>query len=184
MPLGPGLAVDRTSTIRAVTPAPQIGLPRSERSVVAVQGLSGAEGAERQQAGRVNRAPRSPGRTMGEIVRANVLTSFNAVLGGIFVLVVLVAPPQDAAFGFVLVANSAIGVVQELRARRTLERLEVLAAPTATVLRDGTESVVAAEEVVADDVVVLRAGGAIVVDGPLLSADRLEIDASLLEHSA
>ena len=75
-------------------------------------------------------------------------------------------------------------MIQELRARRTLERLEVLAAPTATVLRDGTESVVSAEEVVADDVVVLRAGGAIVVDGPLLSADRLEIDASLLTGEA
>ncbi|MFN0030213.1 MAG: HAD-IC family P-type ATPase [Acidimicrobiales bacterium] len=143
-------------------------------------GLSAAEVEVRRRAGHINRAPRSPGRTIGQILRANVLTGFNLVLGAIFVVVILVAPPQDGLFGVVLVANAAIGVTQELRARRTLRRLAVLAAPGAIVVRDGVETTVAATEVVVDDVVVLRAGAAVVVDGPLLHTAGLELDESPL----
>ncbi len=147
---------------------------------VDLEGLSSAEVEARRRAGLINHEPRSPGRTIGQILRANVLTGFNLVLGAIFVIVVAVAPPQDGLFGLVLVANAGIGVSQELRARRTLRRLEVLAAPRAVVVRDGVETTVAATEVVVDDLVVLRAGAAVVVDGPLLVAAGLELDESPL----
>ena len=81
--------------------------------------------AERLARGEVKRFRPIPGRT-GQIVRANVLTRFNALLGGMLVLILIVGPLQDALFGFVLVANAAIGIVQEVRAKRTLERLTVL----------------------------------------------------------
>jgi hypothetical protein len=79
----------------------------------------------RVAAGQVNTAPSGPGRTVGQILRANMLTRFNAILGSLFVVV---GPPQDALFGIVLVVNTGFGVVQELRAKRTLDKLAILTA--------------------------------------------------------
>ena len=70
-------------------------------------------------------------------MRANVFTRFNALLGAMLVIILVVGPGQDALFGFVLIANAAIGIVQELRAKRTLDRLTLLTAPKARVVRDG-----------------------------------------------
>ena len=82
--------------------------------------------------------PVAPTRTIAQIVRANVFTRFNAVLGAMLALIVLVGGPyQDALFGVVLVANALIGIVQEIRAKRTLDRLTLLVAPRAHALRDG-----------------------------------------------
>jgi cation-transporting ATPase E len=147
-------------------------------------GLTGAEVAERVAAGLVNRSSVRTSRTLGQIVRANVLTRFNALLGALLAVVLVVGPPQDALFGLVIVANSAVGIVQELRAKRTLDRLSVLTAPTATVLRDGRRVEVPAAEVVRDDAVVLGRGDQVVVDGPVLVADGLEVDESLLTGEA
>ena len=91
--------------------------------ILADQGLTSAEVAERQQAGLVNAAPPAPGRTLAQILRANVLTRFNAILGSLFVIVLIIGPPQDGLFGAVLVINTAIGVFQELRAKRELDKL-------------------------------------------------------------
>jgi cation-transporting ATPase E len=91
-----------------------------------------------------------------------------------------VGPLQDALFGLVLVANSGVGIVQELRAKRTLDRLSVLNAPIATVVRDGSPAQVAAEQVVADDVLLVSPGDQLVVDGVVLDAAGLEVDESLL----
>ncbi|MEA2646335.1 MAG: cation-transporting P-type ATPase [Chloroflexota bacterium] len=88
--------------------------------------------------------------------------------------------PQDALFGIILVSNALIGIVQELRAKRTLDRLAVLNAPRATVLRDGDEADVAVEEVVLDDLLVLRTGDQVVVDGAVEAAAGLQLDESLL----
>ncbi|HEX8008726.1 MAG TPA: cation-translocating P-type ATPase, partial [Trebonia sp.] len=90
------------------------------------QGLSRAQVRERVLAGQVNTPPPAPGRTIGQILRANVLTRFNAILGALFVLVMIVGPPQDALFGVVLVVNTGIGVAQEIRAKRALDRLAIL----------------------------------------------------------
>ena len=98
-------------------------------------GLTAEEVAERVREGKVNTADARTSRTFGEIVRANVLTRFNAILGTMFVLILMFGEPQDALFGFVLLFNTLIGVVQEWRAKRTLDRLAVLSAPRARVVR-------------------------------------------------
>lgn len=147
-------------------------------------GLSAAQVAERTAAGQVNEPGRQPTRTVGQILLANVATRFNAILGGLFVVIAIVGPLQDGLFGLVLVANSGVGIVQELRAKRTLDRLTVLNAPTATVLRDGVTSQIPAAQVVLGDVLEMEPGDQVVVDGVVLSAGSLEIDESLLSGEA
>ena len=116
------------------------------------RGLSASEVALRVERGDVNRVPPPNTRTIEQIVRANVFTRFNALLGAMLVLILIVGPLQDALFGVVLVANTLIGIVQELRAKRTLDRLTLLTAPTATVVRDGATARVAPAAIVRDDV--------------------------------
>ena len=144
-------------------------------------GLTAAEVAERVADGRVNHVPDDPSRTTAQILKANVLTPVNAIVGVLLVLVVIadgIGP--DMLFGLVIVANSVIGTVQEMRARAALERLAVLNTPHATVIRDGATSEHAVEEVVADDLLVLTSGAQVVVDGEVVSSAGLEIDESLL----
>jgi magnesium-transporting ATPase (P-type) len=135
---------------------------------------------DRVERGAVNRRATAPTRTLAQIVRANVLTRFNALLGTLAVIVLLVGDPRDALFAGVLVANSGIGIAQEVRAKRALDRMALLEAPRVTAIRDGTRRVVAVEEVVLDDLLCLRAGDQVVVDGRVVGADGLEIDESLL----
>src|SRR5581483_951078 len=124
---------------------------------------------DRMAAGQVNTAPPSPGRTLAEILRANVLTRFNAILGAMFAVVVVVGPIQDALFGIVLVVNTAFGVFQELRAKRALDRLAILAAARARVVREGVTQELPVEAVVLDDVLELRAGDQVPVDAVVLA---------------
>ena len=147
-------------------------------------GLTDEEAMARVEAGRANTVQGGVSRTVPQILRANVLTRFNAILGGLLVVVVLVGPPQDGLFGVVLVVNAFIGIGQELRAKRTLDRLAVLTAPTAHVRRSGRTVELAVDRVVADDVLVLRPGDQVVVDAVVLAADGLEVDESLLTGEA
>jgi cation-transporting P-type ATPase E len=101
----------------------------------AVKGLTAAEVLDRVWNGRVNDVVTAPTRTVAQIVRANVFTRFNAILASMLAIILVVGPIQDALFGFVLVANAAIGIVQELCAKRTLDRLTLLTAPKARVAR-------------------------------------------------
>ncbi len=117
-------------------------------------------------------------------MRANVLTRFNAILGALLVVILVVGPLQDALFGIVLVTNTAIGIVQEMRAKRSLDRLALLTAPKARVVRDGSVVEVALEAIVLDDVLEVNAGDQIVVDGKVLLSEHLEIDESLLTGEA
>jgi cation-transporting ATPase E len=144
------------------------------------RGLTSAEVAERVRDGRVNLVPDSPVRSIREIVRANVLTRINLIIGILFVLILVAGRPKDALFGGVIISNSLIGIVQELRARRTLNALAWLNAPRARVVRDGTASEVGISQVVADDLLELRAGDQIAVDGDIIAGNGLEIDESLL----
>src|SRR5918994_4370117 len=92
----------------------------------------------RKTPGMITRPPAPPSRTTAEIIRSNVVTRFNFLLGVLLLVVLIVLrEPRDALFGIVLVANSAIGIIQELRAKNTLDRLEVLAAPKARLVRSG-----------------------------------------------
>ncbi|MEO8422576.1 MAG: cation-translocating P-type ATPase [Actinomycetota bacterium] len=148
--------------------------------VDADRGLSAADVTEREARGQVNLVPRSHTRTVTQIVRSNVFTRFNALLGAMLAVILVVGPFQDALFGFVLVVNAGVGIVQELRAKWTLDRLSVLTAPKAHVVREGQISDVPVDNVVLDDVLELSAGMQVVVDGEVLVSDGLELDESLL----
>jgi cation-transporting P-type ATPase E len=147
---------------------------------VAERGLSAAEVAHRVANGQVNDVPSAPTRTVGQILRANLFTRFNLLLGSLLAVILVVGPLQDALFGLVIVANTVVGVVQELRAKRTLDRLEVVNAPRAKVVRDGQVAELAVGQVVLDDVLEAAAGDQVVVDGEVLEAAGLEVDESLL----
>jgi cation-transporting ATPase E len=135
----------------------------------------------RVAAGQVNTLPDDPSRTVKEIVRANVVTRFNILLT-ILLVVILVAvrEPRDALFGIVMVSNAAIGIVQELRAKQTLDRLAVLTSPTVTTIREGVASTTPIEQIVVGDLIELSTGDQIPVDGNVVDSGGLEIDESLL----
>ena len=145
-----------------------------------VQGLTDAEVRARIARGDVNRVEMPTSRTALEIVRANVLTRFNAILGALFVVIVTTGPWQDALFGGVLVVNTLIGIVQELRAKRTLDRLALVSQPKARAVRSGRSVDIPTATIVLDDILELAPGDQVVVDGVLLSALGLEVDESLL----
>ena len=144
------------------------------------RGLSAAEVAERVARGAVNRVKDRTSRSMASIVRENVLTLFNAIIVGASVIVLLFGDLRDGIFGGVMIINAVIGIVSELRAKRTLDSLAIVDAPQASVLRDGTLSVIPARDVVLDDVIELTLGDQVSVDGTVLASAGLEIDESLL----
>jgi cation-transporting P-type ATPase E len=143
-------------------------------------GLSSAQVAERVAAGQVNDVPVRSSRSMGEIVRANVFTWFNGIIGTLFVIMLVVGPIQDALFGLVIIANSAIGIFQEWRAKRTLDSLAVVGEARPRVRRNGGEVDVSPAEIVLGDVILLGPGEKIPVDGRVVEAEALEVDESLL----
>ena len=150
------------------------------RQAPAPRGLTGADVAARVAAGLTNRPPPRTGRSATGILIANVCTRFNALLGALLVVILIVGPAQDALFGLVIVSNTAIGLFQELRAKRALDRLAVVTAPTAQVVRDWKRLVVPASDVVLDEVLELHAGDQVVVDAVVLRSDGLELDEALL----
>ncbi len=160
--------------------AAKAALPTIDDAALSSTGLTAAQVAARQRAGLDNVSPDHSSRTVGQILRANLFTLFNVVLGICLVVVLAVGNWRDALFGVILIANIVIGVTQEYRAKRTLDRLAVLNAPHARVLRDGQVREIAVSEVVYDDVLALRVGDQIPADAVLLRVDGLEVDESLL----
>jgi len=156
----------------------------SEAVAEQLAGLTSAEVAERVARGEVNAAPDARSRSLGDIVKANTFTWFNGLIGSLWVVMLTVAPIQDSLFGFVIVANTAIGIIQEYRAARTLAKLAVLGEARPLVRRDGADAEVSPGDLVLDDLVVLKTGDQLVVDGVLLATDGLEIDESLLTGEA
>ncbi|MFD5974748.1 MULTISPECIES: HAD-IC family P-type ATPase [Streptomyces] len=147
-------------------------------------GLTTAEVAERVARGEVNDVPVRSSRSLTEIVRANVFTRFNLIIGVLWVIMLFVAPIQDSLFGFVIVANTGIGIIQEWRAKRTLDSLAVIGEAKPTVRRDGVAAEVSTHEIVLGDVIELGPGDKVVVDGTVAEADSLEVDESLLTGEA
>jgi P-type E1-E2 ATPase len=145
-----------------------------------VPSLTSAQVAERVAAGRVNTTTVTPSRTVEEIVRANVLTRFNLLVGSLVAIVLVIGPIQDAVFGLVMVVNSAVGIIQELRAKRALDELALVAGAKVTVVRDDAEFEVEQGDVVIDDLIVLSRGDQVIVDGEIIESTGLELDESLL----
>jgi len=156
----------------------------SDEAPAAARGLTTAEVEERRRRGLTNDVPDPTSRSVADIVRANVLTPFNFLLGTLLVIILAVGEYRDALFGIVLVLNALIGIVQEVRSKRSLDRLALLNAPRAAVIRDGTAVELATRELVLDDVIVLSTGDQIAVDGRVLLTTGLEVDESLLTGEA
>ena len=144
------------------------------------QGLTTAEALRRQNQGRGNRIDEPSSRPVADIVRANVATRFNAIVTSLVVIILVVGDPIDAAFGAVMVLNALIGIVQEVRAKRSLDALRVLLVPTVAVERDGATVELDPDELVEGDVFHLQGGDQIPVDGTVLVSSGLEVDESLL----
>jgi len=143
-------------------------------------GLTSAQVAERRSRGLTNAGGETTSRSVADILRANILTRFNLILGVLLAVILAFGQPQDALFGIVLVTNALIGIAQELRAKRTLDRLAVLSAPRVRVTRDGAQAEIAVEQLVADDLVDLRVGEQLVADGVVRASASLQADESLL----
>lgn len=147
-------------------------------------GLTSAQVAERVARGEINDLPVRSSRSASEIVRANVFTRFNAIIGVLFLIILTVGPIQDGLFGFVIVANTGIGIIQELRAKKTLDNLAVIGEARPSVRRDGVSAEIPTGDIVLGDLVELRPGDKCVVDGEVVEADGLEVDESLLTGEA
>lgn len=147
-------------------------------------GLSSREVADRIAAGKVNALPSRSGRSTLDIVRANVFTRVNAILFTLFVCVAITGQFIQGLFGLLIVANSIIGIIQELRAKHTLDQLAVVGEAHPTVIRDGETRRIVRDGVVLDDLIEVTPGEQIVVDGTIVSADYLEVDESLLTGEA
>ncbi|MCC4909021.1 HAD-IC family P-type ATPase [Microbacterium sp. cx-59] len=147
-------------------------------------GLTAAQVAERKTDDRDNAYVADTSRSVGSIVRANVFTLFNGIVGGCFLILLLVGRWQDALFGLAAFANAIIGTVQEFRAKSALDKLALLNAAQARVRRDGIEVEIAPVEVVQDDVLVLRAGDQVAADAVVVTSRGLQIDESMLTGEA
>jgi len=147
-------------------------------------GLSDADVAQRVAAGQTNDVPTRAARTVGEIVRGNVFTRINAILGVLFAIVVATGSLINGLFGLLIIANSAIGIIQELRAKQTLDKLAIVGLAKPLVRRQSGTAALMPNEVVLDDIIEIGPGDQIVVDGEIVEENNLEVDESLLTGEA
>ncbi len=145
-----------------------------------MDGLNQEEVKSRMSEGKVNRVPgRKTGRTVPEIILTNVFTFFNLLNIFFFVLILLVGAYKNGLFIFTIVFNTLIGIIQELRTKRELDKVRLLTQPTSSVIRDGISKRIPNEEIVLDDVLELRTGDEIPADAVLLSGF-LELNEAML----
>ena len=161
-------------------PIANVPVRSTARALTTFNGLTEAEAAGRTARGLANTVKDVSSRSLGDILKANLLTRFNALLGSMLVVILVVGPLQDAIFGLILLANALIGIGQELRAKITLDRLAVLAARQATVVRDGNERKIGVAAVVEGDLVLMESGDEAVVDGILESDEPVELNEALI----
>ena len=151
-------------------------------------GLTDAEVAQRVADGKTNDVPTRAARSVSDIVRANVFTRINAILSVLLVIVLSTGSVINGAFGLLIIANSAIGIIQELRAKQTLDKLAIVGQAKPLVRRQSGTGFSAKQlrpsEIVLDDVIELGPGDQIVVDGVVVEEANLEVDESLLTGEA
>lgn len=149
-----------------------------------LNGLSSAQVLERQQLGLTNTQQFEASRSLLNIIRANVFTLFNGIVGGSFLVLLILGQWKDALFGVTVLVNVLIGVGQEFRSKRALDKLALLNAPTARVRRNGEIAQIKITDVVVDDLLELRSGDQVVADAVIIDANSLEADESLLTGEA
>ncbi|KFI86318.1 cation-transporting ATPase [Bifidobacterium reuteri DSM 23975] len=143
-------------------------------------GLNAEEVAKRIEAGQTNAMKDSTSRSVKDIVRANVFTLFNGIIFAAMVLVLITGSWKDAVFGFVIIINTGIGIVTELKAKRTLDRLSILVASDVLVRRGGNDVAVSHSDIVMDDLLWIRSGEQVPADGRIIHTWGLELDESML----
>jgi cation-transporting ATPase E len=153
-------------------------------TTVVATGLTDAEVAQRVAEGKANDVPTRAARSVSDIVRANVFTRINAILGVLLIIVLSTGSVINGAFGLLIIANSAIGIIQELRAKQTLDKLAIVGQTKPLVRRQSGTQALMPSEVVLDDIIELGPGDQIVVDGEILEENNLEVDESLLTGEA
>jgi cation-transporting P-type ATPase E len=147
-------------------------------------GLKPVEVAQRVADGKVNNLPSRATRSAADIIRANVFTRINAILAVLFAFVLATGSVINGLFGLLIIVNSVIGMVQELRAKRTLDELSIVGQAKPLVRRaDGTREL-SPNQVVLDDIIELGPGDQVVVDGVVVEESGLEVDESLLTGEA
>lgn len=147
------------------------------------KGLTHEQVRKARAAGQVNTAVKPPSKSVWKIIATNTFTYFNFVFAAIAILLCLVHSYRDITFLPIIIANTLIGIVQEIRAKITLDRLNMLNAPTANVIRDGEEKKINAEWLVLGDVVVFRAGNQIPADAEVLCGE-VSVNEALLTGEA
>ena len=151
-----------------------------EMPEIGATGLTPKEVVQRIESGQSNAVKTSTSRSVRDIVRANVFTLFNGIICAAMALVLVTGSWRDAVFGFVIIINTGIGIVTELRAKRTLDKLSILVASEFLVHRDGKDVEVSHNEIVLDDLLWIRAGEQVPADGQIIQTWGLELDESML----
>ncbi|ORV48666.1 magnesium-transporting ATPase [Mycobacterium europaeum] len=149
-----------------------------------IAGLTDAEVAQRVAEGKSNAARERATRSIPDIVRANVFTRINAILGVLLLIVVATGSLINGMFGLLIVANSVVGMVQEIRAKQTLDTLAIVGQAKPLVRRRSGTRTLPPAEVVLDDIIELGPGDQVVVDGQVVEETNLEVDESLLTGEA
>ena len=162
----------------------RLALAPVDEQTLARHGLTTAQVADRVRLGLTNVQNTDSSRSFTAILRANLFTLFNAVVGGSFVFLLILGQWKDALFGFAVIANVLIGVIQEYRSKRMLDKLSLINQPRARVRRNGEVIEISVHDVVLDDVLELRTSDQIPADGVILSGTSLEVDESLLTGEA
>ncbi|ORW96755.1 magnesium-transporting ATPase [Mycobacterium sp. IEC1808] len=149
-----------------------------------ISGLTDAEVAQRVAEGKSNAVPERATRSVAAIVRANVFTRINAILGVLLAIVLATGSVINGLFGLLIIANSVIGMVQEIRAKQTLDKLAIVGQAKPLVRRQSGTTTLMPGEVVLDDIIELGPGDQVVVDGEVVEEENLEVDESLLTGEA
>ena len=144
------------------------------------KGLTAAEVAALTESGQVNAVKSSTSRSFADIVRANVFTLFNGIIFAAMVMVLVTGSWRDAVFGLVILINTGIGIITELKAKRTLDKLSILVASDYLVRRDGKDVEVPHNEIVLGDLMWIRSGEQVPADAQIVRTWGLELDESML----
>ncbi|MCR8645414.1 cation-translocating P-type ATPase [Paenibacillus sp. N1-5-1-14] len=147
-------------------------------------GLTDDEVRIRIEQGQVNKLPKAPSRTVGQIFRTHLITTFNFLNVILATAVFIAGSPKNTLFVGVVISNTLIGLFQELRAKSTLEKLSVLHVSKVHVLRSSRDQAITPEELVIDDIMILKSGDRIAADGEVLEGGMLEVDESMLTGEA
>ena len=147
------------------------------------KGLTSQQVQEHRLHGWTNRSVDPPSKTTKEIVHENIFTYFNLIFAVLAVLLILVGSFRDLTFLPVIIANTLIGIIQEVRAKQILDKLTMLNAPHAMVVRDGKKAMIDAEELVLDDIVIFKAGNQVCADA-VVSSGEVQVNESLLTGEA